>query len=174
MGNAAGAVGEPVQKGLGYLVDQSHPPLFFVAVLGVGEILEHGLLGLEKAGRDVSPIVVESQGRTVVINLYEPEPVTVQVVQYGGPLERMTEILGSGVGLGVLSEVRRTARALGLELTPITERFTKRVASEQTTVLHTYALFRGTAAEKKHRFAQVLRALQEKSRREVSLLRDLL
>jgi hypothetical protein len=174
LGNAAGVASDPIQKGLGYLIDQADPPLFFVGVLGVGEILEHGLWGLEKAGRDVSPIVDESHTRTVVINLYEPEPVTVQVVQYGGPLERKTEILGAGLGLGVLPEVRRTARAFNLELTPVTERFTRRVLTEKTTYLHTYALFRGTAHEKEFRFAQVLRALQDKTRREANLLRDLL
>lgn len=106
-----------LQKGLGYVVDQSHPPLFFAAVAGIGEILEHRLGHLDQYGRDVSPIVIESQSRTVVINVYEPQPVTVQVVQLDGPLERTTEILGAGIGLSVLAEVRRTAVMLDLELT---------------------------------------------------------
>src|SRR5579872_1818984 len=88
--------GEPLQRGRGYIVDQSHPPLFFAAFLGIGDVLEHSLSRLEQFARDVSPIVIESQSRTVVINVYEPEPVMVQVVQQDGPLERTTEIIGVG------------------------------------------------------------------------------
>jgi hypothetical protein len=165
---------EPLQRGLGYLVDQSHPPLFFAAVLGVADVLEHSLRRLEQHGRDVSPIVIESQSRTVVINVYEPEPVTVQVVQYDGALERMTEILGSGIGLSVLVEVRRTAQILSLDLLPLTDHFCKRLANEKATYIQTYALFRGDAAARNARFAQVLRGLQNKYRREATLLRDLL
>jgi hypothetical protein len=159
---------------LGYLVDQSHPPLFFAAVLGVGDVLEHCLSRLEQYGRDVSPIVFESQNRTVVINVYEPEPVTVQVVQQEGPLERTTEILGSGMGLAVLGEVRRAAGILDLELRPLTDHFCKRLSNEKATYVQTYALLRGDALAKQTRFAQVLRGLQNKYRREATLLRDLL
>ncbi|HVR83635.1 MAG TPA: hypothetical protein VMU54_04940 [Planctomycetota bacterium] len=165
---------EPLQRGLGYLVDQSHPPLFFAAFVGVGEVLEHSLSQLEEFGRDVSPIVLESRSRTVVINVYEPEPVMVQVVQQDGPLERTTEILGAGIGLGVLREVRRTAAILNLVLTPLTEHFCKRVSNEKTTYVQTYALFRGDPRARQTRFAQVLRGLQDKCRREDTLLRDLL
>jgi len=165
---------EPLQRGLGYIVDQSHPPLFFAAVLGVGDVLEHSLSRLEQDGRDVSPIVYESRSRTVVINLYEPEPISVQVVQQDGLLERTTEILGSGIGLSALSEVRRTARILDLELTPLTDHFCRRMSNEKSTTLQTYALFRGDARAKQTRFAQVLRGLQDKCRREATLLRDLL
>ena len=165
---------EPLQRGLGYLVDQSHPPLFFAAVLGFGDILEHSLSRLEQHGRDVSPIVLESQSRTVVINVYEPEPVTVQVVQQDGPLERTTEILGSGIGMSVLVEVRRAAQILDLQLMPLTDHFCKRLANEKATYVQTYALFRGDPLAKQSRFAQVLRGLQNKYRREASLLRDLL
>lgn len=165
---------EPLQRGLGYIVDQSHPPLFFAAVLGVADVLEHSLMRLEQNGRDVSPIVIESQSRTVVINVYEPEPVTVQVVQHDGPLERMTEILGSGIGLSVLVEVRRTAQILGLDLLPLTDHFCKRLANEKATYVQTYALFRGDARANQTRFAQILRGLQDKYRREATLLRDLL
>jgi len=49
---------EPLQRGLGYLVDQSHSPLFFAAVQGIGDVLEHHLSRLEQHGRDVSPIVL--------------------------------------------------------------------------------------------------------------------
>jgi len=159
---------------LGYLVDQSNSPLLFAAVLGVGDVLEHSLTRLEQHGRDVSPIVLESQSRTVVINVYEPEPLTVQVVQHDGTLERMTEILGSGIGLSVLFEVRRTAQILGLDLLPLTDHFCKRLANEKATYVQTYALFRGDAAARNVRFAQVLRGLQNKYRREATLLRDLL
>jgi hypothetical protein len=155
-------------------VDQSHPPLFFAAVLGVGDVLEHSLSRLEQDGRDVSPIVLESQSRTVVINVYEPEPVTVQVVQHDGPLERTTEVLGSGVGMSVLIEVRRTAQILDLQLLPLTDHFCKRLGNEKATYVQTYALFRGDAAARNARFAQVLRSLQNKYRREATLLRDLL
>jgi hypothetical protein len=165
---------EPLQRGLGYLVDQSHPPLLFAAFQGVGDVLEHSLSRLEQFARDVSPIVIESQSRTVVINVYEPEPVTVQVVQQDGPLERTTEILGAGIGLSVLREVRRTAQILDLELTPLTDHFCKRLSNEKTTYVHTYALLQGDALAKQARFAQVLRGLQIKYRREDSLLRDLL
>jgi hypothetical protein len=165
---------EPLQQGLGYLVDQSHPPLFFAAFLGVGDVLEHSLSRLEQFARDVSPIVIESRSRTVVINVYEPEPVTVQVVQQDGPLERTTEILGTGIGLGVLREVRRTAQILDLELRPLTDHFCKRLSNEKATYVQTYALFRGDALAKQSRFAQVLRGLQDKCRREDTLLRDLL
>lgn len=163
-----------LQKGLGYLVDQSHPPLFFAAVVGVGEVLEHGLGGLDVPGRDVSPIVVESQNQIVIINIYDPEPLSVQIVQHHGPLERRTEILGAGIGLGVLAEVRRAAKVLDLELGAMNEHFLKRIGTEKTTYRQTYALFRGTPQEKAARFAQVLRGLQDKHRREANLLRDLL
>ncbi|HLY74649.1 MAG TPA: hypothetical protein VKU80_11080, partial [Planctomycetota bacterium] len=112
--------------------------------------------------------------RTVVINVYEPEPVTVQIVQQDGFLERTTEILGAGFGLSVLREVRLTAKILDLALTPLTDHFCKRVMNEKTTYVQTYSLFRGDASEKKARFAQVLRGLQDKYRREDTLLRDLL
>jgi hypothetical protein len=159
---------------LGYIVDQSHPPLFFAAVLGIGDVLEHSLSRLEEDGRDVSPIVFESRSRTVVINLYDPEPVTVQIVQQDGFLERTTEILGSGIGLSALSEVRRAAQILDLELTPLTDHFCKRLANEKSTYVQTYALFRGEPRAKQTRFAQILRGLQDKYRREATLLRDLL
>lgn len=165
---------DPLQRGLGYLIDQSHPPLFFAAVLGVGDVLEHSLTRLEQFDRDVSPIVLESQSRTVVINVYEPEPVTVQIVQHDGSLERTTEILGSGIGLNVLGEVRRTAQILGLALMPLTDHFCRRLSNEKTTYVQTYALSRGDAGARKARFAQVLRGLQNKYRREATLLRDLL
>lgn len=165
---------EPLQRGLGYIVDQSHPPLFFAAVLGIGDVLEHSLSRLEEDGRDVSPIVFESRSRTVVINLYDPEPVTVQIVQQDGFLERTTEILGSGIGLSALSEVRRAAQILDLELTPLTDHFCKRLANEKSTYVQTYALFRGEPRAKQTRFAQILRGLQDKYRREATLLRDLL
>jgi len=168
------AVGEPLQRGLGYLVDQSHPPLFFAALLGVGDVLEHALARLDRHDRDVSPIVLESRSRTVVINVYEPEPTSIQIVQEDGPLERTTEIIGSGIGLGVLTEVRRTAQILNLDLRPLTERFYKRLSMERMTVVQTYSLFRGDLQTKKSRFIQVLRSLQAKCRREASLLRDLL
>jgi hypothetical protein len=166
--------GEPLQRGRGYIVDQSHPPLFFAAFLGIGDVLEHSLSRLEQFARDVSPIVIESQSRTVVINVYEPEPVMVQVVQQDGPLERTTEILGVGFGLSVLREVRLTAKILDLALTPLTDHFCKRVSNEKTTYVQTYALMRGDALAKQARFAQVLRGLQDKCRREDTLLRDLL
>jgi hypothetical protein len=165
---------EPLQRGLGYFIDQSHPALFFAAVQGVGDILEHSLARLDQDGRDVSPIVFESRSRTVVVNLYEPEPVTVQIVQEDGPLERVTEILGSGIGLGVLVEVRRTARILDLDLQPIPERFYKRLSLEKTTATQTFALFRGEPRQKSTRYAQVLKSMQDKYRRESTLLRDLL
>ena len=165
---------EPLQRGLGYIVDQSHAPLFFAAVLGIGDVLEHSLSRLEQDGRDVSPIVFESRSRTVVINLYDPEPVTVQIVQQDGLLERTTEILGSGIGLTALSEVRRAAQILDLELTPLTDHFCKRMSNEKSTYVQTYALFRGDAHAKQTRFAQILRGLQDKYRREATLLRDLL
>jgi len=110
----------------------------------------------------------------VVINIYEPDPVTVQIVQQDGTLERTTEILGAGIGLSVLCEVRRTAQILDLELTPLTDHFCKRLSNEKSTYIQTYALFRGDAAAKNARFAQVLRGLQNKYRREATLLRDLL
>jgi len=100
--------------------------------------------------------------------------VSVQVVQLDGPLERTTEILGSGIGLGVLIEVRRAAQILDLELTPLTDHFCKRMSNEKATVAQTWALFRGDAPAKQERFAQVLRGLQNKYRREATLLRDLL
>lgn len=165
---------EPLQRGLGYIIDQSHPPLFFAAVLGIGDVLEHSLSRLEQDGRDVSPIVFESRSRTVVINLYDPEPVTVQIVQQDGLLERTTEILGSGIGLTALSEVRRAAQILDLELAPLTDHFCKRMSNEKSTYVQTYALFRGEARAKQTRFAQILRGLQDKYRREATLLRDLL
>lgn len=165
---------EPLQRGLGYVIDQSHPPLFFAAVLGVGDILEHRLARLEAEGGDLSPIVIESRSRTVTLNVYEAEPVTIQVVQHEGALERTTEILGAGIGMGVLSEVRRAARILDLDLQPLTEHFLKRLANEQATWVQTFALFRGDAAQKNARFAEVLRGLQAKVRRESPLLRDLL
>ena len=168
------ALPEQLEKGLGYLVDQSHPPLFFAAVLGIGEILEHGLWGLDRQDRDVSPIIVESQNRMVVINLYEPEPVTVQVVQYGGPLDRMTEVVGAGFGLGVLAEIRRTTKVFNLELAPLTDRFVNRITKEKMTYVQTYGLFRGEEHYKRQRFGEVLRSLQQKHRRDTSLLRDLL
>lgn len=159
---------------MGYVIDQSHPPLFFAAVLGVGDILEHRLSRLEEGGDDASPIVIESRSRTVTINVYEPEPVTVQVVQHEGALERVTEILGAGIGMSVLSEVRRTVLTLDLNLQPLTEHFLKRLENEKATYVQTFALFRGDAAQKQARFAQVLRGLQAKARRESTLLRDLL
>lgn len=165
---------DPLQRGLGYFIDQSHPALFFAAVQGTGDILEHSLLRLDQDGRDVSPIVLESRSRTLVLNLYEPEPITIQIVQEEGPLERTTEILGAGIGLGVLVEVRRTARILDLDLQPITERFYKRLSLEKTTATQTYSLFRGDARQKSARYAQVLKAMQDKSRRDSHLLRDLL
>lgn len=165
---------EPLQRGLGYLIDQSHPPLFFAAVLGVGDVFEHSLSRLEQHGRDVSPIVFESRSRTVIINIYEPEPVTIQVVQQDGPLERTTEILGSGIGLSVLGEVRRTALILDLELMPLTDHFCRRLSNEKATTVQTWSLFRGDPSVKMGRFAQVLRGLQDKCRREATLLRDLL
>lgn len=163
-----------LQTGRGYLIDQSHPPLFFAAVQGVGEVLEHRLGALDQSGRDVSPVVFETQCRTLVLNLYDPEPITVQVVQQDGPFDCATEIIGAGVGLGVLSEIRRTARILGLALTPLTDRFRKRIDREKATTVQTYALCRGDAREKEIRFAQILRSLQDKHRREASLLRQLL
>jgi len=166
--------GEPLQRGLGYLIDQSHSPLFFAAVAGNAGVLEHSLSRLEEFGCDVSPIVLESRSRTVVINVYEPDPVSVQIVQQDGTLERTTEILGAGIGLSVLGEVRRTAQILDLELTPLTDHFCKRLSNEKSTYTQTYALFRGDAAAKNARFAQVLRGLQNKYRREATLLRDLL
>ncbi len=159
---------------MGYLVDQSHPPLFFAALLGTGEVLEHRLGALEQSGRDVSPIVYESHSRIVVVNLYEPEPITIQIVQQDGVLERPTEIVGAGMGLGVLSEIRRTARILDLVLTPLTDHFCRRLSNEKTTYAQTYALFRGNADQKQARFAQVLRGLQDKYRREATLLRQLI
>jgi hypothetical protein len=157
------------------VVDQSQPPLFFAAVLGIGEILDHCLSDLEGADRDVSPVVFESRRRIVVVNLYEPEPVTVQIVQHDeGPLERTTEVLGAGFGLGVLAELRRTTRILDLVLTPMTDHFCRRLANETATYVQTYALFRGDEREKKARFAQVLRGLQARNRRETNLLRQLL
>jgi hypothetical protein len=165
---------EPLQRGLGYLVDQAHPPLFFAAIQGVGDVLEHSLSRLEQHGRDVSPIVLESRSRTVIINVYDPQPVTVQVVQQDGPLARTTEILGSGIGLGVLVEVRRAALILDLELTAMSEHFYKRLSNEKATFVQTWSLFRGDALVKQDRFAQVLRGLQNKCRREASLFRDLL
>ncbi len=165
---------EPLQRGLGYFIDQSHPALFFAAVQGTGDILEHSLRRLDQDDRDVSPIVFESRSRTLVLNLYEPEPVTIQIVQEDGPLERTTEILGAGIGLGVLVEVRRTARILDLDLQPITERFYKRISLEKTTATQTYALFRGDPQQKSARYAQVLKSMQAKCRRDSNLLRDLL
>ena len=165
---------ESLQRGLGYLVDQSHPPLFFAAIAGIGDTLESSLSRLEGFGCDVSPIVLESQSRTVVINVYEPDPVMVQVVQQDGALERPTEILGAGIGLSVLGEVRRTAQILDLKLAPLTDHFYKRLSNEKTTYVQTYSLFRGDAAAKSARFAQALRGLQNKYRREATLLRDLL
>ena len=121
---------EPLQRGLGYFVDQSHSPLFFAALLGVGDVLDHCLSRLDQHGRDVSPIVLESRSRTVVMTVYEPEPVSVQIVQEDGPLERRTEILGLGIGLGVLSEVRRAALILDLQLRPLTDHFYKRLSND--------------------------------------------
>ena len=59
--------------------------------------------------------------------LYEPEPVTIQIIQNDGQLERVTEILGAGIGLGVLREVRRTARVLEIEPTSLSKRFKNRI-----------------------------------------------
>lgn len=171
---SAPSVAAPQQVGLGYVVDQSHPPLFFAAVLGVGDVIEHSLSRLERFGHDVSPIVIESRSRTVVINDYEPDAVTVQVVQYDGTLERVTEILGAGIGLSVLREVRRVSQILDLDLRPLSDHFCRRMLNEKMTFVQTYALFRGDPTSKKARLAQVFRGLQDKCRREATLLRDLL
>lgn len=146
----------------------------FAAVMGVGDILEHALIHLEGPGRDVSPILSESQDRIVIVNVYDPQPVSVQVVQVGGPLERMTEVLGSGVGLAVLSEVRRAVKALDLDLALLSDTFRRRISHEKATVAQTYALFRGSPREKEVRLSQVLRSLQDKHRRQMPLLRELL
>ncbi len=163
-----------LQTGRGYIVDQSHPALWFAAVLGLGEGLDHCLADLDQFGRDVSPVLYESRCRIVVANIYEPHPVTVQIVQQDGPLERGTEIIASGLGLDVLSELRRTAGILDLVLTPLTDQFRKRFANEKTTLLQTYFLCRGGEEQKRLRLAQIFRSLQDKNRREANLLRQLL
>jgi hypothetical protein len=155
-----------VEKRVGYLVDQSHPPLVFAAVQGLGEVLEHGLRELETLASEVSPIVLESRHRLVVINLYEPEPISIQVVQHAGHLERMTEILGAGVGMGVLRELRNAATALDLELGPITPRFRNRIEKEIAVFAKAFALFKGDGLRKQSSLTQVLQRFQEKYRRE--------
>lgn len=151
---------------VGYLVDRSQPPLVFVAARGLGEVLEHRLGELGTSGRDVSPILMESRQRLVVINLYDPAPVTVQVVQHDGQLERLTEIIGSGIGMGVLREVRRTAQELDLELSPLTARFTNRIGKEMATYTKAYALLGGDSDGKHRSLVRLLRELQEKYRRD--------
>jgi hypothetical protein len=155
-----------IEKGIGYLVDPSHSPLIVAAVRGVGEVLEHRLRNLERSGRDVSPIINESRHRLVAVNIYEPHPVMIQMVQHEGQLERMTEIIGIGIGLGVLREVRRAARILDVEPAALTQRFRNRVAKEKAAYGETYELLKGDAARKRAEFANVLRELQEKYRRD--------
>lgn len=155
-----------VEKRIGYLVDQSHPPLVFAAVEGLGEVLEHGLRELETLASEVSPIVLESQHRLVVINLYEPEPISIQVVQHAGHLERMTEILGVGLGMGVLRELRNAAFALDIELAPLSARFRNRIEKEKAVFVKAYALLKGDGLKKQSSLARVLQRFQEKYRRE--------
>jgi hypothetical protein len=170
----APTLSDRLQIGRGYLVDQSHPALCFAAVSGLGEVLDHCLAELDRFERDVSPVIYESRCRIVVANLYDPLPVTVQIIQQDGLLERETEIIGAGVGLDVLSEVRRTARILDLVLTPMADQFRRRFANEKATIQQTYSLCRGDDGEKQLRFARILQNLQAKNRRDTSLLRQLL
>jgi hypothetical protein len=153
-------------KNIGYLVDQSHPPLVFAAVQGLGEVLEHRLRRLEKSGTEVSPIIMESHHRLVVITLYEPEPLIVQVVQHEGQLERLTEIMVAGIGMGVLREVRRAARALEVEFVSLSRRFKNRIAKEKATYIKTFSLLEGDSPRKQEAFSAVLRRFQDKYRRE--------
>jgi hypothetical protein len=153
----------------GYLVDQSHPPLVFAALQGLGEVLEHGLRRLEKPGTDISPIVVDDLHRLVVITLYQPEPVTIQVVQYDGQLERVTEILGAGIGMDVLREVRRTAGVLEVEPTSLSKRFKNRIALERAAHIDTYCRLRGDSLSKHSSFSEVFRRWQEDLRRSSGL-----
>jgi hypothetical protein len=155
-----------MDKSIGYLVDQSHPPLVFAAVRGLGEVLEHGLRRLEKPATDISPVIVESRHRLVVITLYEPEPITIQVVQHDGQLERVTEIIGAGIGMGVLREVRRTARALEVELASLSKRFKNRIAKEKATYVKAYSLLTGDSLRIHSSFTGLLRRLQANYRRE--------
>jgi hypothetical protein len=157
-------------KRIGYLVDQSLPPLAFVAIQGRGDVLEHGLRKLESGGRDLSPIVVESRQRVVAINLYEPDPISVQIVQHAGRLERMTEILGVGIGLGVLREVKAAAGAFDVELSPLSERFRNRIEKEKAAYAKAFSRLRGDAIARRAGFARVLGRLQDKLRREAGLL----
>lgn len=153
----------------GYFVDRSHPPLVFAALQGLGEVLEHGLKQLEKAGADVTPIIAKPQHRLVAITLYEPEPVTIQIVQNDGQLERVTEILGAGIGMGVLREVRRAAKVLEIEPTSLSPRFQDRIDLEKAGHLETYSLLQGTPLRKRSGFAAILRRSQEKISRQSGL-----
>jgi len=134
-------------------------------------VWQTGLRGLENPERDVSTTVAESRHRLVVINLYEPERVTIQVLQHDGRLERMTEIFGAGMGLNVLREVRRTATALEVEFGPVSRRFKNRIEKEKATCLMTYSLFKGSSSEKQSSLTEVLRRFQEKLRRESGIAR---
>jgi hypothetical protein len=157
-----------MDRSIGYLVDHSHPPLVFAAVQGLGEVLEHGLRDLEKSGTDVSPIISESHQRLVVMTLYEPEPVTIQVVQHDGQLERVTEIMGAGIGMGVLREVRRAAKTLEVECESLSKRFKNRIAKEKATYIKAFSLLKGDSLGKQSSFSMVLRRLQERYSREAS------
>src|SRR5258708_3050121 len=150
---------------VGYLVDRSYPPLIFAALQGLGEVLEHGLKRLEKKGADVSPIIAKDLHRLVVITLYDPEPITIQIVQNEGRLERVTEILGAGIGMGVLREVRRAATVLEIEPTSLSTRFKNRIELEKAGHIKTYSLLKGASLRKHSSFAAVLRHSHEKIRR---------
>ena len=146
---------------VGYFIDRSHPPLVFVALQGLGEVLEHNLMRLEKAGVDVSTVITVNRHRIVVLTEDAPEPVTVQVVQNGGRLERVTEILGAGIGMGVLREVRRVAAVLEIDPTLQSPWFKNRIEGEKARHIHTYSLLKGSASRKRAGFAAVLRRSQE-------------
>jgi hypothetical protein len=141
----------------------------FAALEGLGEVLEHGLRRLEKSGTDVSPITVDHLHRLVLITHYEPKPVTIQIVQHDGQLERMTEIFGAGIGMGVLREVRRTAKALDVEPTSLSKRFRNRIAVEKAACLKTQSLPKGASFTNHTGFIGVMHQLQEKYRLESDL-----
>lgn len=123
---------------IGYLVDLSNPPLVFTAIQGLGEVLEHGFGGLEPLLQGLSPVLVEGGHRLVVINLGDPEPISIEVIQHAGRLERMTEIFGVGIGMGVLREVRRTAKALDVALGPLSIGFRRRIERDKGIYLDAY------------------------------------
>jgi len=148
--------------------DRSHEKVHIVATHGLAASLDETIERFRADGLDVSPKLDHGLWFLLVVNQYEPEPVTLQITQDHAEKDAgwYTAIVCTGIGPRVDEVALQAATCAKLSPQPLSEEFLKVVRADQEPLREIYDQFASLdpSQASKH-FATTLRMQQQRYHR---------